>query len=141
MPNDQLELLKLLYERAGALSGHWNLYIAVALGGIGLLASGRRFAQQARIKLVLTLGFVLFALSNLDAILRVNHERQALLKMIDSQYLLAAHPAVGRPDWQFITFHLTLDTLVVLAVWFVRWYIPEPSNAATMRSNADTNKH
>src|SRR4051794_13711061 len=120
--NDQLELLKLLYERAGALNVLWNLYIVVALGGIGFLASGRRFAQQARIKLVLTVGFVVFALSNLNAILYVNHGRQELLKLIHSPYLLAANPAVGPPDWLFISFHLALDTLVVLCVWFVRWY-------------------
>jgi len=103
------------------------LYIAVALGGIGLLASGRPFAQQARIKLVLTFGFVLFALSNLQAIWRINQERRALLDMmIHSRYWLAANPAGGQPNWQLITFHLTLDTLVVLAVWFVRWYVPEP---------------
>ena len=94
--------------------------------GIGFLASGRRFAQQARIKLVLTVGFVVFALSNLNAILHVNHGRQELLKLIHSPYLLAANPAVGPPDWLFISFHLALDTLVVLCVWFVRWYAPEP---------------
>src|SRR5262249_15475249 len=77
---------------------YWNLYIAVALSGIGFLASGKLFAQQARIKLVLTVGFVVFALSNLNAMLCINHQRQALLKMIDSHYLLAANPAVGPPD-------------------------------------------
>ncbi len=122
MHSDQLELLKLLYDRAGTLNSYWNLYIAVALGAIGLLASGKRFTQDKRIKIVLSVSFVVFALSNLDAILSVNHQRNAILHMIDSGLSSAAQPAAAPPDWQVIAFQLFLDALFVSAVWFIEWH-------------------
>ena len=43
-----MDALKLLFDRAEALNGYWNLYIAVSLGVVGLMASGKSFTRLRR---------------------------------------------------------------------------------------------
>jgi hypothetical protein len=119
-----MELLKILYERAGALNTYWNLYIVVALGCLTLLASGKDFVRRREIKLLLTVAFVLFAASNLNAIYDVNEQRRALLRLAEPPYVDAANASAPPPAYWLILFHSILDLSVVLAIWIVPWSVP-----------------
>ena len=69
------EVLGFAIERASAINGYWNLYIAVATGLVGVMSSGKAFTKSKSLKVFLTVAFVVFAYSNLDAILRLGELR------------------------------------------------------------------
>jgi hypothetical protein len=116
----QLTLLGHMFGRADALNGYWNLYIGVTLGLLGVMASGKPFTELRTIKALLTVAFVAFALSNLDAIDSTNEQRRQLLLLLkDSPYYTAGKTAGPPESWQLRTFHLVLDLLIVLCVWLV----------------------
>jgi hypothetical protein len=120
-----MELLKLIFERAEALNGYWNLYIAVSLGVLGLMASGKPFTHLRQTKILLTAAFFAFALSNLGVILDTNEQRRALGTLIAPEFRAAAEHAGPPADWKVIAFHGALDLIVILCIWLVRWYSPK----------------
>jgi hypothetical protein len=120
-----MEGLKILFERAEALNGYWNLYIAVSLGVLGLMASGKPFTQLRQTKVLLTIAFAAFAMSNLDVIIDTNEQRRALGALIEPKFQTAAGFAAPPDNWKVMTFHVVLDVLVVLCIWLVRWHSPQ----------------
>jgi len=117
-----MDILKALFERTDALNGYWNLYIGVSLGLLGLMASAKPFTQRRPIKVLLTLAFLLFAYSNLDAIYHTNGQRRELIRLIEGTYQAVANHAAPPSNPLLIAFHLVLDLLVVLCLWRVRWH-------------------
>src|SRR5262245_49571525 len=124
------DVLGFAIERASALNGLWNLFIAVATAIIGVMASGKAFTTSRLLKIFFTLAFVAFACVNLDAMLRLGELRQALLSMLPKTF-------PGRPEvvaslspakpWQYVSFHILLDAVVLAAIWVVQWPSPEKS--------------
>ncbi len=125
-----MDTLKLLFDRADALNGYWNLYIAVALGVLGLMASGKSFAHLRQTKALLTIAFVVFALSNLEVLIATNEQRRAIAALIDPAYRAAAQHAGPPENWKLIAFHLTLDLVVVLCIWLVKWHSLKDESSA-----------
>src|SRR5687767_11302965 len=125
-----MDALKLLFDRAEALNGYWNLYIAVSLGVVGLMASGKSFTRPRRTKILLTIAFVVFALSNLDVIIATNEQRRALGALVGPELRAAAVHAAPHDNWKVIAFHATLDVVVVLCIWLVKWYSPQDDSSA-----------
>ena len=86
---------------------------------VGIIASWKvalpRIAQAA-----LTAVFVLFALSNAEAIAQLAEQRGILVAMMND-------PALERllselrpyPRWQYWAFHFVLDVTVILSIWFI----------------------
>ena len=111
-------------ERASALNGLWNLFIAVVTAVVGIMASGKAFTTNGLLKSGLSLAFVAFAVVNLEAMVRLGHLRDALLDMLPSalpnqaQVVESLRPARW---WQYAAFHLLLDAAVLAAIWFVPW--------------------
>jgi hypothetical protein len=124
-----METLKLLFERSEALNGYWNLYIAVSLGALGLMASGKSFTRLRQTKILLTIAFVVFAFSNLEVLIDTNEQRRALGALIAPDYLAAAKHAAPPDNWKLMAFHITLDLVVVLCIWLVNWYSPKDEDA------------
>ena len=121
--DEQLKLLALIFARADALNIYWNLYLALALGLLGLMASGKPFTGRVSVKLLLSVGFIGVALSNLGVIDAINEQRRQLLLLLgDSPALAAARAAMPPERWRVAAFHLGLDVLVVMCVWFVPWH-------------------
>lgn len=119
----ELKILELVFARADALNGYWNLYIAVSLGLLGVMASGKPFTEVRPIKVLLTLAFIGFACSNIDVLDSTNEQRRQLLLLLKNSSYSPAATAAGPPErWQLWMFHLTLDALIVLLVWFVPWH-------------------
>ena len=125
----QLRLLDFVFGRADALNGYWNLYIAVSLGLLGIMASAKAFTEIRTIKILLTDAFVGFALSNLDVIDSTNEQRRQLLLLLKDGPYLSAAKAAGPPErWHLWVFHIVLDTLLVLCVWLVPWHKADRSS-------------
>ncbi len=116
---DQSELMQLVLGRADALNGYWNLYIAVAVGLIGLVAAARDVLKSGWIRFLLTLGFVVFVLANLQVMHATNEQRFRLLKLMDASHASLAEPSAP-PSWiTLLLFHLFLDVIMVVLLWWI----------------------
>jgi len=115
------DILGFAIDRASAIISYWNLYIAVATGLVGVMASGKVFTKSTSLKAFLTVAFVVFAYSNLDAILRLGELRSALLEMLPTDMRGLYDSLAPAKPWQYVAFHGVLDLLVVAAIWFVPW--------------------
>jgi hypothetical protein len=118
------DVLGFAIERASALNGLWNLFIAVATGLVGVMASGKSFTKSRSLKAALSLAFIAFAYVNLEAMLRLGELRQALLSMLPPELpgrmeiVTTLSPA---KPWQYTVFHFFLDAVVLAAIWVVPW--------------------
>jgi hypothetical protein len=115
------EVLGFAIDRASAINGYWNLYIAVATCLVGVMSSGKVFTKSKSLKVFLTVAFVVFAYSNLDAILRLGELRTELLEMLPSDMKGLRDSLSPAKPWQYVNFHGVLDLLVIFAIWFVPW--------------------
>ena len=115
------DILGFAIDRASAINGYWNLYIAVATGLVGVMASGKLFTKSNSLKIFITVAFVVFAYSNLDAILRLGELRSALLNMLPPEMGGIGKSLAPAKPWQYIAFHGVLDLLVVASIWLVPW--------------------
>jgi hypothetical protein len=116
------DILRLAIDRSSAIMTLWNIFIAVATAVVGVMAKG--FAGSRTLKLVLSGAFVIFAASNLWAILRLGELRTALLAMLPAD--LPNHAAIvaslsPAQAWQYALFHGILDLSVLAIIWLVRW--------------------
>lgn len=118
------EILGFAIDRASAINTYWNIFIAVATAVVGVMASGKAFTSSRALKIFLAGAFVVFAYSNLDAIIRLGELRTALLAMLPDD-LPNREAVIGslRPAewWQYTGFHVFLDVVVLAAIWFVPW--------------------
>ncbi len=116
-----MEMLQIIFERSDSLNGYWNLYIAVSLGILGLMASAKPFTQLRTTKFLLTVAFIAFAISNGHAMYDINDQRRELIELVETPF--TAVVAHGRPPGrvQFVAFHAVLDLLVVLCIWLIPW--------------------
>lgn len=121
MTIDAKDILGFAIERASALNGLWNLYFVVATAGLGLMASGKAFTTSGILKVGLTIAFVVFAYSNLDAILRLGELRTSLLELLPSEFDAIKKSLKPATCFQYGLFHIVMDILVVAAIWFVPW--------------------
>jgi hypothetical protein len=115
------DILGFAIDRATAINGYWNLYIAVATGLVGVMSSGKVFTNSKPMKVFATIAFVVFAYSNLDAILRLGELRAVLLDMLPTEMKALHESLAPAKPWQYIAFHGALDLLVIAAIWFVPW--------------------
>jgi hypothetical protein len=117
--------LKLLFERTDALNGIWNLYIAVCLGFLGILASGKPFTQTGKFKVLMSTAFAVFAFSNWWGMYDLNLQRSSLYTVVaskESDYKEAAEHARPSSAWLVTTYHLTLDLSMMAAIGLVKWH-------------------
>lgn len=110
------DYLEILVERTSYLNTYWNFYIVVSTAVIGTIASGKIHVTKT-IRVIITVAFVLFAASNLHAILNVNEQRVALIKLIPASQSTIADTLKPNDMWQYIFFHVLLDSAVFFAVW------------------------
>lgn len=113
------DLLKMLIERTSYINTYWNFYIIVATAVIGTIASGKINVTHS-IRVILTCAFVLFALSNLQAIICVNKQRTALSNLVPDSFSTITETLRPNNNFRYIAFHLLLDISVLLAVWRIK---------------------
>ncbi|MEO1092840.1 MAG: hypothetical protein AAFX81_19635 [Pseudomonadota bacterium] len=126
-PLSTAELLVMIFERFSASQTLWNLYITVVLGVIGFVAAVPNALTTWWIRTVVTLGFLAFALVNLNAIGNVQAQRAQLLPTAieraapaDAQMVQAVVDVSAPPTrMELRVFHLGIDAAVVFLIWFV----------------------
>ncbi|MBW2015817.1 MAG: hypothetical protein JRJ01_03100 [Deltaproteobacteria bacterium] len=119
------DILKFSIDRASAINVFWNIFIAVASAVVGVMASGKAFTDSSAVKIFFTGAFVVFAYSNLKAIIRLGKLRKALLDMLpdDLPNRGAVVESLSPAEWwQYTVFHVFLDAAVLIAIWIVPWH-------------------
>ena len=119
------DILGFAIDRASAINTYWNIFIAVATAVVGVMASGKTFTDSLTLQIILTGAFVVFAYSNLEAIIRLGKLRKALLAMLpddlpNCEAVVESLSPAGR--WHYAGFHVFLDVVVLSAIWFVPWH-------------------
>lgn len=121
---DDMRLLEMAIDRGAAVNTYWNFYIVVTTAILGTMATGRPFTQSIALKLVLSGAFVLFALSNLHAILTLAELRTALLDLLPSDLEgrdILVKSLSPKPTLTYGLFHGLLDIVVLCCIWLVPW--------------------
>jgi len=123
MTDPDLALLKILIERTSYMNNYWNLYIVASAAIVGILSSGRDFTRLFRLRLVLCLVFIAFALSNLSAILSLVDQRNALLNQL-SEGVPADLKDSLTPEYRlfYLAFHVLIDLIIACSILFVPWH-------------------
>jgi hypothetical protein len=116
------EILDLSFNRASALKDFWNIFIVVGIGVVTIMVSAKPFTGSPYIKIILTLTFLTFAVSNLLALHQTNRQRNELLNMLPMGEFTDLVKTM-RPEtaWVLALFHGSIDVLVCLAIWIVPW--------------------
>ncbi len=91
MASDLKETLTLFFERANSSQTLWNLDIAVTLGLLAFLATVKPRSRAIKISYLLAAGYIIFALSNLGALLRTFDQQRVLGAAVEA--VLRSDPA------------------------------------------------
>jgi hypothetical protein len=129
---DLHEVLGLLYNRFDSFQVLWSIYTTVAIGLIAAMISFPKHVSSTLARIIVIIGFSIFAYANHGALDLVNTERHYLqkeakviakeLRMTYGQerniYTLVQKKKVLARKELFL-FHLIMDGLVILLIWFV----------------------
>ena len=126
----EIKYLEILVERTSYINTYWNFYIAVATGIIGIVASGKVQITK-KIRIILTIAFLLFAISNLHSICDIIDQRTSLIALIKGTLSSVAQTLKPQNVFVYIIFHLLLDTVVVAAIWRINPHEQEPDKGKT----------
>ena len=126
------KLMDLFNAQTGIVNTLWNIFIAVSLGVLGFILKEKYLRENWKSKLLFSIGFIIFAIGNLTAILRSQRILVAISYALEKSAatinhagfssVLAAHRAES-VDTIRLT-HLGFTALVVLVIWLP--YIAAP---------------
>ena len=124
------ELLPIIFERSNAMQTFWNFQIIVIFGLLGFVTTARATARQASVKVMLTVGYLMFALVNLEALLAVTKQRwilvgaalpklpsEGVLADFKAPFLFVENPLSPPYLVAVIILHLLADAFLVGAIW------------------------
>ena len=115
------QTLRLVFGRTDAFRVLWNIYIVVTLGVIGFIANVGTKPSGRMVSWLAAAGFLVFALSNMAALLQTQTERRGLVEVLDSlnppgQYGTLRSAVGGLRSWVIPAFHLLMDAGVVTCI-------------------------
>ena len=126
------ELVQAYFERSGALTWFWTVYIAV-IGGV-LAFSSLRLRPDAVTTALVTILYVGFAYKNLGAIEEATRQREAILSALKDYQPTPSEAAnvkrvrdVLEPTFNPATvgdlryFHVACDLMTVAVLWVKEW--------------------
>ncbi len=131
------EVLTILFERGNAMQTFWGFYITVAFGLIAFFGSG---ARSLPLTVLLSLGFIAFAIVNCDGMYGIARQRAVLFQLLakplpasdasretqtsfipDGELLNASSPPNPR---SVVAFHVFVDLVVLVGVWGFWYFTP-----------------
>ncbi|MCY1163234.1 MAG: DUF1353 domain-containing protein [Pseudomonadota bacterium] len=130
------QLLALMNDRFNGFHTLWSFYISVSLGLLAYVAATFTTAAASGVRILLIAAFILFASVNLDALLDVGAQRDALTKLAKSRLndnavsqalspdegeLLGNVIKAGKPpsSGAIWAFHLAIDALAIVVIWYM----------------------
>ena len=105
------DLLQILLASSGSLAAYWNILIAGIAAIIGVLASGKSFVSVPTTRVLLSGLFIVFAMSNLVAILDLVDQRRVIVELLpkSGDFLELARAFTPPGPLVLILFHLVIQ--------------------------------
>lgn len=125
MSIEDIALLKILIERTGYINTYWNFYVIVATAITGIIVSDK-IHITFNIRIILTIAFILFALSNYSAINNLNKQRLEISELIpinkstNKQLVIVTETLKPRKLSDYKLFHALLDILILSLIWLFK---------------------
>jgi hypothetical protein len=129
---DLYQVLNLLYNRFDSFQVIWGIYTTVALGLIAALISFPKHISSVLARVVIIIGFLFFVNANYNALDLINIERHYLYQEAHSitdelcrksndnrKIYQMVYAKEILPNSDLLWFHLIMDTLVLIMIWFV----------------------
>lgn len=129
---DLYEVLNLLYQRFDSFQVLWGIYTTVAIGLVAALISFPKHVSSIFARIIIIIGFCIFARANHNTLKLVNQERNYLYKEAGNIVIeLEKKSKYNREIYQLVQnktvlkgedlslFHFIMDALVMLLIWFV----------------------
>jgi hypothetical protein len=128
------DLITLYFERSNAYISLWGFYITVVLGLLAYFGTAKQSRQKIMLAVVVSFGFVGFAVVNGNALSIVAHE------LIVTRQLIADYPetepekektvtirglktAIPKTSLPWLTgFHIGSDVMVLIGIWMLTAY-------------------
>jgi hypothetical protein len=122
------DLLPIIFERSNAMQTFWNFQIVVIFVLLGFITTAR-VASQPSVKVIMTIGYVIFALVNLEALVSVTEQRKilvaalaelpndGLVNALEAPFLMVETPLSPPHRIFVIIVHSVADILLVTAIW------------------------
>lgn len=120
--------LTALKDWSNAVGSYWSYFHVVGLGAIGFAINMGKDGAATPTRLLLALGFVLFAAGNLTALLR---RQEMFVALAQAMQLRAATGAISPPEYRTVflsakaypvervaQFHIGITVLIALVIWF-----------------------
>jgi hypothetical protein len=119
------DALDMFFERSNAMQTFWNFYLTVIFALIALFASIRPVRNLNVLKWCVLLGFIVFAIVNLGALVNVADQRLRLAGVVGrlastdvASSTLA--PSLDPPQvWQVWVLHIVGDLVTIAAIWLL----------------------
>ena len=123
-------VMALILERASQTQALWTMYITVVLGILGYLAATASTSSSGAVRSLLLTGFAFFALVNCTNLRDVHFHKDQLIEVVrlklmkapdspEEQHWTAILDRLERGSNLLVPFHIFMDILVGLAIWFV----------------------
>lgn len=129
---DLYEVLNLLYQRFDSFLVLWGIYTTVIIGLIASLISFPKHISSNLVRIIIIIGFSIFAYANHRALKVVNTERCYLNKEAYNIVVeLEKDSGVNRKIYQLVEskemlvskdlfrYHLAMDVLVIMLIWLL----------------------
>ncbi len=129
---DLYEVLDLIYNRFDSFQVLWSIYATVVIGLVAAMISFPQHISSTLARVIIIIGFSVFAYANWGTLSQVNEERRALyLEANNIVTELQQDAGTGRSLYALVVgkevvhkkiltiFHGILDGLMILLIWFV----------------------
>src|SRR4028118_1491289 len=118
------KLMDLFNAQTGTVNILWNIFVAVSLGVLGFVLKEKDLRENRKIKLLFSIGFIIFAIGNLTAITRSQEILVALSNALrkaaqnnQTEYRPVLEAYRAQSVFNIQRGHLIFSALVVLAIW------------------------
>lgn len=118
------KLMDLFNAQTGTVNILWNIFVAVSLGVLGFVLREKDLRENWKIKLAFSIGFILFAFGNVEAILRSQGILVAISDTLtnaaannQSEYRSVLEAYQAQSVHKIQRGHFIMSALVVFVMW------------------------
>jgi hypothetical protein len=119
-----VQLIDLFKAQTDSINSLWNILIVVVFASLGYVYKDPETRKDVRLKTIVTVGYLVFALGNLGALTKAVNTSQELSSILHSlqtdvepRFVNLLSTYKTEEVWQLRIFHALLDGFVLLALW------------------------
>ncbi len=119
-----IQAVSLVFERFEFWQTQWLFFYTVASAFLALLVSGKLTQDNWKVRLAISMFFLLFAIGHIRAMRDIQEQRIHLMEAVLNDtslkpFHLAVKAAKPPTKCQVTLYHIVLDALIVGLIWFI----------------------